>query len=69
MQELHHYMGDHFEWLNPPYEYDYENWPIDIINGTDKLRKWVEAKGTMEELDAMEDYSEYQSNLESIQLY
>lgn len=69
MRELYHHMGDYFEWLNPPYEYDYENWPIDIINGTDKLRKWVEANGAMEELDVMEDFSEYRSNLESIKLY
>ena len=26
----------------PPYEYEYEKWPIDILSGDDFLRQWVE---------------------------
>ena len=34
-----------FDWLKPPpYEYEYKNWPIDILSGDDFLRRWVEDK-------------------------
>jgi uncharacterized protein YbbC (DUF1343 family) len=34
----------HFEWRQPPYEYEYEKLPIDILMGTDRIRKQL-AKG------------------------
>ena len=49
-QELYHHLGDEFQWKQPPYEYEYNKMPVDLINGTDKLRLWVEHKGTFEEL-------------------
>jgi uncharacterized protein YbbC (DUF1343 family) len=42
-----------FSWRQPPYEYETEKLPIDILAGTDKLRKDIE-KG--EKLDKMEDW-------------
>lgn len=69
LRELFHYMGDSFQWLQPPYEYDYENLPIDIINGTDQLRSWIENDGDLEELDALEDFSDYKHQLDSIRIY
>lgn len=42
-----------FSWRQPPYEYETEKLPIDILAGTDKLRKEIE-KG--EKLDRMEDW-------------
>lgn len=29
-------------WRQPPYEYEYEKMPIDLLSGNDFLRKWVE---------------------------
>lgn len=29
-------------WLDPPYEYEFEKMPIDILNGNSFLREWVE---------------------------
>ena len=30
------------DWLKPPpYEYEYEKWPLDILSGDDFLRKWI----------------------------
>ncbi|MDE3741031.1 DUF1343 domain-containing protein [Maribacter polysaccharolyticus] len=69
MRELYKHMDTNFEWLDPPYEYDYDHMPIDIINGTDKLRKWVVSQGSMAELDAMENLSGYQSIFSDIKLY
>lgn len=54
-RELRHYLGESFQWNSPPYEYEHEKLPIDILNGTDKLRKWVESKGDMEELQILEN--------------
>lgn len=37
-------VGEKLEWKQPPYEYEYEKMPIDLIAGTDKLRKAVDAQ-------------------------
>jgi len=44
---------EHFAWKQPPYEYETEKMPIDILAGTDRLRKDIE-KG--EKLDKMEKW-------------
>lgn len=69
MRELYHYMGEDFIWKKPPYEYDYTHMPIDIINGTNKLRHWVEKNGDMAELDSFEYFDKYKNQLEEIKLY
>ena len=33
---------DQFEWLRPPYEYEYEKMPIDILSGSPALREAVD---------------------------
>ncbi len=69
MRELYNRLGEEFQWKEPPYEYNYENMPIDIINGSDQLRKWVENNGKLEELKEMEQLESYQEMLSSIKLY
>jgi len=44
--------GDRFEWKDPPYEYEYELLPFDILCGTDSIRKQLEAGSTLETLEA-----------------
>ena len=40
---------EYFEWKNPPYEYEYEKLPIDLILGNSKLRKAIqEGKGLLD---------------------
>lgn len=51
MRELYHLMGNDFEWRQPPFEYVHDQLPIDILNGTDKIRKWIEDRGSLNELD------------------
>ena len=68
-RELYRLLGEHFAWKNPPYEYNYDLLPIDIINGTDKLRKWVENYGSIEQLDQLEDLDEYLAQFEGIRIY
>jgi uncharacterized protein YbbC (DUF1343 family) len=34
--------GDQFKWKNPPYEYEYDKNPFDVIAGTSKVREAIE---------------------------
>lgn len=69
LRELYHYLGSDFEWRNPPFEYNYTQKPIDIINGTDKLRHWVENNDSIEILDVFEDLKDYKLQLNNIKIY
>jgi uncharacterized protein YbbC (DUF1343 family) len=35
--------GSSFAWRQPPYEYETEKWPLDILGGTDEFRMAIEA--------------------------
>jgi uncharacterized protein YbbC (DUF1343 family) len=41
---------EHFEWKQPPYEYVFDKLPIDVIAGTEKLRKKLEAGIELKEI-------------------
>jgi len=41
-----------FEWRRPPYEYEHEKMPIDILAGSDSLREQVERGVSVEEIAA-----------------
>lgn len=69
MRELYHSLNADFEWRKPPFEYNYTQLPIDLINGTDKLRIWLERNESIEILDSFENLEEYKSQLESIKIY
>jgi uncharacterized protein YbbC (DUF1343 family) len=61
LREFRRELGADFEWKKPPYEYEFEKMPIDLINGTDHLRRWVEDEGPMvllekEEAQGMKNY-------------
>ena len=72
MRELRSHLGSSFKWLEPPYEYVHDLEPIDILNGTDELRLWVEREGHLEELDAYETadgFRKYTDEKQRIALY
>ncbi len=68
---LYKKLGDTFQWKQPPYEYEYEKLPIDILNGTDKLRKWIETDGSIEELEEIAQASSrtFLENRQKVLLY
>ncbi|MEJ5167357.1 MAG: DUF1343 domain-containing protein [Thermoanaerobaculia bacterium] len=45
---------DKFKWKEPPYEYEYEKLPIDILSGTDFLRKSIEENLPFEKFEERE---------------
>ncbi|EQC47724.1 exo-beta-N-acetylmuramidase NamZ domain-containing protein [Bacteriovorax sp. Seq25_V] len=53
-RELYHHLKDKFEWSKKAYEYEYEKLPIDLINGSDSIRLWVENNQTMDKLRNIE---------------
>jgi uncharacterized protein YbbC (DUF1343 family) len=36
--------GAQFAWRDPPYEYEHEKPPIDILYGSDRLRRGIDAR-------------------------
>ncbi len=47
-------LGDKFAWNHAPYEYEFEGYAIDYINGSSKIRAWIESSGDVDELVEME---------------
>lgn len=67
-REFYRELGDKFSWKQPPYEYEENLLPIDILNGTDLIRKWVESNGSLKELNYLEkagsdDFMEMRKNI------
>ncbi len=71
MRELNTLMGEAFRWRQPPFEYIYDLLPIDILNGTDKIRKWIESNGTNDELDRItaNQIAEFLNKRKSVIIY
>jgi uncharacterized protein YbbC (DUF1343 family) len=53
LKAVHDLYPDHFAWKQPPYEYETEKMPIDILAGTDRLRIDIEAG---EDIERMEEW-------------
>ena len=51
---LYHELGDDFKWNESPYEYEYDRLAIDMINGTDLIRQWIETDQDYNELKNIE---------------
>jgi uncharacterized protein YbbC (DUF1343 family) len=53
-RELYHFLVDDFEWTKKDYEYEYDKLAIDLINGTQSVRKWVENNDSIDALIKIE---------------
>ncbi|WP_349678070.1 hypothetical protein [Flavobacterium sp. UBA5153] len=69
IRELYNHLENDFKWRSPPFEYNYTQLPIDIINGSNKLRHWVEKNESVETLDSFENLKDYKLQLEEIKIY
>jgi len=52
IKAVHDLYPDQFAWNLPPYEYEYEKMPIDILAGTDRLRRDIENKVPLDHMEA-----------------
>ncbi|GAB4235717.1 MAG: DUF1343 domain-containing protein [Acidobacteriota bacterium] len=50
LEAFRRYGGDEFAWLPPPYEYEYEKMPIDILAGTPQVRQTLDSGGAAADL-------------------
>jgi uncharacterized protein YbbC (DUF1343 family) len=53
LKAIYDLYGDKFLWKKPPYEYEEEKMPIDILSGSDRLRSLIESGN---DLSFMEDW-------------
>ena len=53
IKSIHDLYPDQFSWKQPPYEYETDKMPVDILAGTDRLRREIE---TGEDIDRMEEW-------------
>jgi uncharacterized protein YbbC (DUF1343 family) len=62
---------DEFRWKEPPYEYVYDRNPFDVIAGTSKIRKAIEAGSSIEALEESwkEDLEAFKQVRENYLLY
>ena len=63
---------DYNLWREPPYEYEYERLPVDLITGSDFFRKWVDEKSlTANDFDAVlvKDEDDWSNEAQSYYLY
>ncbi len=69
LRELYHYLEDDFRWKKPPFEYNITQLPIDIINGSNKLRHWVENYDNIDMLDSFENLKDYKLQHNDVKIY
>lgn len=53
-REFKRELGENFQFHNKPYEYEFHKLAIDLINGTDEVRLWVERLGSLSDLHKIE---------------
>ncbi|MBA2305914.1 MAG: DUF1343 domain-containing protein [Acidobacteria bacterium] len=70
IDELHHQEPSRFAWREPPYEYEHDKMPVDILYGSDRLRQAV-ANGTVDALMSSwaRDEDQFRRQRESCLLY
>jgi uncharacterized protein YbbC (DUF1343 family) len=64
MKSIHDLYPDQFSWKQPPYEYETEKMPVDILAGTDRLRKYIEHGEDIERMEErwQEECSRFDKN-------
>jgi uncharacterized protein YbbC (DUF1343 family) len=51
LRAIHKLYPDRLQWKSPPYEYEYEKLPIDILFGTDRIRQQIELQVPLSEIE------------------
>jgi uncharacterized protein YbbC (DUF1343 family) len=63
--------SDHFRWLDPPYEYEFEKLPIDILIGSRTIRENIEKGLPIDDIESgwTQGIKEYRQRRQPILLY
>ena len=51
IKTIHNLYPNRFKWKRPPYEYETKRMPIDILSGTDRVRKDIEQGKSLEKME------------------
>jgi uncharacterized protein YbbC (DUF1343 family) len=70
-REFKRELKEKFEFHNKPYEYEFHKLAIDLINGTDEVRLWVDKLGSLSELTKIETqgFEKFLGQREDILMY
>ena len=70
-REFKRELGDEFQFHQKPYEYEFHKLAIDLINGTDEVRHWVNNLGSLSELRKIETngHDKFQNERADIIIY
>jgi hypothetical protein len=70
-REFKRELGNAFEFHNKPYEYEFHKLAIDLINGTDEVRLWVDNLGSYSELQKIETqgHAKFLNDRQNILIY
>ncbi len=71
VKKFKNHLGDDFKWNTSPYEYEDKKLAIDLINGSDKIRNWVDSKAGLTELLKLENIGRttYLNQRKSVLIY
>jgi len=65
---IQHYWPNDFRWLDPPYEYETQKTPIDIVYGSSNLRQGLNTSQTIDDLAEL-DVTSWNQRTHKFQLY
>lgn len=70
-REFKRELGSAFEFHNKPYEYEFHKLAIDLINGVDEVRLWVDNLGSYSELQKIETqgHTKFLNDRQNILIY
>jgi uncharacterized protein YbbC (DUF1343 family) len=71
LQAVMHSHPDQFQWLPPPYEYEFERMPIDLILGDGRMRREMERGKSIAGLEAQwrPDLAAYERTVREFLIY
>jgi uncharacterized protein YbbC (DUF1343 family) len=69
--EMRRMSAGRFEWRQPPYEYEHEKLPFDILAGSSELREQIEADRSLDEITRSwsKDLAEFEKKRQPFLLY
>jgi len=71
LRTVFHHAGITKFWNEDPYEYEFQGLPIDWINGTPRVRNWIEKNASLDELHEIENLGiiDFENRRKEILLY
>ncbi len=69
LKKIREIYGDKLKWTPPPYEYEKEKLPIDIITGGSKVREFIDEGEGIKDLDELLDNDKFENIVKTFGLY